>query len=252
MKHLYTSILLLLFLSSTNPLAQRLPYPMAWQVKEIADFVAQHDEILGSLQMLHSSPNDTRPFKISLITPDESIPIKVGEDGSFNLPEISKDKWNASYLEHNLNKGALSLLVVFGSKFSFPDTEAKKEEGVLVADFCSEMIKGFRKLAPIKNKIEAFMPQWVNPDFAMTGITFRRKESIQGWVYLKRNHETVASINLSQTGPVTWSFKDYDPRSHRLLFKVPEEGAFPLINWEFGTANEALSSLNAIRIWDIH
>lgn len=231
--------------------AQRLPYQMALHVQQIADFVAEQEEITGFLQMTHSSPSDKRPFTVTLITPEKKTPITVAEDGSFALPKISKEIWDKSYLEHNLNKGALTMMVVFGSKFSLPTkTQGKEqEEGVKLDVLCSQMVNGFRKLAPIKAQIKALMPTWVDPKFAITGLTFVRAQPIEGWVYLKKDQETVASIDLSQKGAVTWTFERYDPRLHHLVFNLKEDEDYPRMNWQFGTSNGESPLKNAMPIW---
>lgn len=96
---------------------QELPYPVVFALQRAADSASEVDGVVCQLKMRHRRDGDTRPFKVTLVSPKGRSAVKISPDGSFSLPTVPEGDRNYSKLVHDLEKGALATTFGFQSRF---------------------------------------------------------------------------------------------------------------------------------------
>jgi len=81
---------------------------------------------------------------------------------------------------------------------------------------------------------------------ALVGVSLLREKPVSGMALLKNGERTVASIDLSQSGKISWMFSDYDPRTHRVVFEMKNGDPEPRLYMEIKNGNEVAGSKGAI------
>ena len=197
--------------------AQRLPYTVVREMDDIANSITRVSGLKCDLEVENKREGDSRKFKIFLQSPSSRTEVKVGPDGTFRLPALPKEDWDQSYITHTLAPGALSMSV----SISLDSSRFDGFDGSIY-EMVSPIVKTCQNMSSIRPKLEEFGAPIGDPEIAIVGLSFTRVAPVSGKLHLMRGDQTVASIDLSQTGTVSWLFEEYDPRKHRIRCEMAE------------------------------
>jgi hypothetical protein len=239
----------LLILVSLFPLltaAQELPYAPVLSLQQAAEFVAGVQGISCKLRF-ETRDGVRRPFRIVVESPSGRMPVKVDEDGAFELPHVPRGDRPASRLVHNLEKGALSLTVDFRLEASILRPEGSQQTDIFT--ICSEIAERFRRSDGIREALGQLQPELNDLQVAIVGLSCPRSEPGQGRVLLKQGSTTVVALDLAQTGRKTFLFEDYDPRQHAIVWDTPVAGSKPPVEFVFASGAQAIQMKNSIFLW---
>lgn len=236
-------LILTLMLAAPVLATAALPYSDVLALQEAAEAIAKVDGAVCRVKIEHSRPDDRRPFRVLLESPREKTEIKVTAGGAFQLPVLPREDWDRSQLSHNLEKGALKLTFDFGFNGEQPD----KDEPL--SAMCLAMAEKMRVIEGLRDRLSRLMPGLADLQVAMVGVAFPRLKPVPGKVLLKRGDRTVAEIDLSQTGTAAWMFDRYDPKEHRMEWKMQKGEKQPRAELVLRSGAEATSTKNAILLW---
>jgi hypothetical protein len=193
--------------------------------------------------MQHRREGDTRPFKVTLESPQGQTAINVLPDGSFDLPRLPEEDRSRSKLFHNLDKGALS--ITFGFQIGgVIRHETGHEKSVF--EVCSEIAHHLSKLDEVWNTLGQVQPQFNDQELAIVGLSLPRATPVRGRVLLKKDEVTVRTVDLSQTGQIDLLFDDYNPS--RIAWELEERGPAPPLEFVFRTGADARKVRDAIYV----
>ena len=197
----------------------------------------------AEIVLTHSDSTDTREFKLFLETPTNRIQIIVLEGGVFRLPELPKAEQERARVVHSLEKGALTLTVKCEFKGKLA---AGIGEGETLFELCSAMADKMRQYNYVWDAIGEIMPEYKEMGLVIAGVTCTVEKPTPGKVLLKNGNKTVTSIDTLRPQTVTWSFDQYDPKTHRLVIDVKGEDVSPIFRAVWKSGEEAEMAKKAI------
>lgn len=224
--------------------AQVMPYRTLKTLQDCADSLQQMDGMTVTVKVTHVNPKDDRGFNLSLKTSEGERAIPVGKDGSFRVPELPKEQQQSATVVHSLEKGDLRLSLDFGFNGELPHGSDKGNYTIF--EECSVLVERFKQFEHVFVKLEESLPGLNCYQIAAAGITCLRERPSSGKVLLKNGDKTVAAADLTQTGPVTWMFDEFDPKIHRLEFKMSDNEPAPKCYFVCKYGADAVASKNAI------
>jgi hypothetical protein len=241
----------LLILVTSFPLltaAQELPYAPVLSLQQAAEAVTGVQGIVCNLRF-ETRDGVKRPFRILVESPSGRIPVKVDEDGTFELPHVPRGDRPPSRLVHNLEKGAISLTVDFRLEANVLRPEGGQQTDIFT--ICSEIAERFRRSDGIREALGQLQPELNDLQVAIVGLSCPRSEPGQGRVLLKQGSTTVVTVDLAQTGRRTFLFEEYDPKQHTILWDTPVGGSTPPVELVFAGGTQASQMKNAIFLWKV-
>lgn len=225
---------------------QAIPYAMLKAVDECAKELRRAEGVKAELKLEHANPSDKREYQLWLETPADRQVIAVNADGSFLLPEVPADLQAQARVIHSLEKGALRISFGLQCSGSLPRTDDR--EATTFYEGCSVVADGFRKLEPALVRLSQWIPSFADYQIAIVGVSLLREKPCAGVARLKDGDRTVATVDLSQTGKVTWMFSNHDPRKHRLVFEMKDGQPAPQVSMEFQMGRLSADAKGAILV----
>ena len=236
----------LLFLWMTvGAFGQAIPYDIVKTIDDCAKELRQVEGCTAEVAIKHADPKDNRDFQLLLETSKDRKPIKLNKDGTFRLPTVKADEVRKAQVIHSLEKGALSLDFYFGWQAK-PPTNASSETSL--SEFCSFAANKFGIMEHTFIRLGDVLPSFKDLQITFVGVSLPRDTPSSGLALLKNGEKTVASVDLSQTGKVSWMFADYDPKTHWIEFEMKDGAAEPNLSMEIRTDKEAAESEGAILV----
>jgi hypothetical protein len=205
-----------------------LPYAGLKTVQDFCDSVCKDNSMVSYVKLEHSQPDDQRPIRVFLAVSGSEEEIKVETDGRFRLPELPSSERGEARLVHYLGKGALTLTCGLGMHGEVPGSAA--EAPILLSDLFAKLAKSAPRFLELGRNIaiqRGADPKTVESQLSITGITFAREKSSDGVVQLLKDGKVVDQIDLSATGPKTWSFAQFDPQKHQMRLVGRSSGPVP-------------------------
>ncbi|HEX5220508.1 MAG TPA: hypothetical protein VFZ59_13135 [Verrucomicrobiae bacterium] len=234
----------LLFLSlSVAAFGQSIPYTVLKTLDECAKEFRQIEGFTAELTIKHLDPKDSRDFQVWLETSKGRKQIKINKDGTFRLPAVKADEQAKAQIVHSLEKGALDL----GFSFNWAAKTGRNMNGYSnLFEFCSVGATSYARAERLFIKVSDVIPAFRDMPITIVGVSLKRDVPCSGLAVLKNGDKTVASVDLSQTGEVSWMFSDYDPRTHRVVYEMKNGAAEPYLNFDMRMDSEAAGSKGAI------
>jgi hypothetical protein len=243
---MFRSLLIVLCLFPLPTAAQGLPYAPVLSLQQAAELVTGVQGIVCTLRF-ETRDGVKRPFRIVVESPNGRIPVKVDEDGAFELPHVPRGDRPPSRLVHNLEKGALSLTVDFRLEASVLRPEGSQQTDIFT--ICSEIAERFRRSDGIREALGQLQPELNDLHLAIVGVLCPRREPGHGTILLKQGSTTVVAVDLAQTGRKTFLFEDYDPSQHAIVWDSPIAGSTPPVELVFASGAQAIQMKNSIFLW---
>jgi hypothetical protein len=228
--------------------AQELPYPLVLSMQQAAESVTGVQGIVCTLRF-ETRDGVRRPFRIVVESPGGRLPVKVDEEGAFELPHIPRGDRPPSRLVHNLEKGALSLTVDFRLEASLLRPEPNQQTSIFTIG--SEIAARFRQSDGIREALRQLQPELNDPQLAIVGLSCPRSEPRRGRVLLKQGNTPVVMVDLAETGRRTFLFEEYDPKQHAIVWETPDPGSTPPVELVFAGGAQAIQMKNAIFLWKV-
>jgi hypothetical protein len=234
-------ITVLLFWKSIAVFGQAIPYELVKTIDDCMKELRQVEGFYAQVVIKHADPKDNRDFQVSLENSRGREQLKINKDGTFRLPAVKADEARTTQVIHSLEKGALRLDINFGfwDKLGNAGQTNFFEVCTLAANKAASMEHVFVRLGDV-------FPPFKDLQIAFVGVSLVIDTPCSGLAILKNGEKTVTSIDLSQTGKVSWMFADYDPRTHRIVFELGNCAAKPRVIYEIRTDREAAKSKGAI------
>jgi hypothetical protein len=221
--------------------AQELPYSQLFAFQKAVKQAEHVKGVTCLLQLHHSREDDDRPFKVTLVTPRGQTEIPLQKDGTFILPDLPEEDRDRAVVRHDLEKGALSISFQFTLKWTH-DGNGKET----LHEECSGLARDIGGLNEMWNAMEQISPDFRHMSIAIVGLVIPREKPLDGKILVKHGDQTVKTVDLSETGPVTLSFDDFDPKEHRIDSVTGEGVKSPTMHFIIRENEQAAGVRNAI------